>query len=156
MYRLLTSRPDNRRPLTWERNQVDILLMEGAEFVCPWTARRIRGRGEYALDHLVPVALYPINEIWNLVPSDPHYNSHIKRDRLPTAERLERSAPHLTVAYANYERLDSTSRALHEDTRLRFYALMGGPGLESFPANLSRAVVQFISQVDDSRNWARF
>ena len=33
IYRLLTERPDNRRPLTWERNQVDILLMENKEFV---------------------------------------------------------------------------------------------------------------------------
>lgn len=35
IYSLLTARPDNRRPLTWERNQVDILLMEGNTFVCP-------------------------------------------------------------------------------------------------------------------------
>jgi hypothetical protein len=26
IYRLLTDRPDNRRPLTWERNHVDVLL----------------------------------------------------------------------------------------------------------------------------------
>ena len=41
VYWLLTDRPDNRRPLTWERNNVDLLLMEGKEFICPWTTRRI-------------------------------------------------------------------------------------------------------------------
>jgi hypothetical protein len=29
VYRLLTDRPDNRRPLTWERNRIDLLLLEG-------------------------------------------------------------------------------------------------------------------------------
>ena len=29
VYTLLTDRPDNRRPLDWERNQVDLLMMEG-------------------------------------------------------------------------------------------------------------------------------
>ncbi len=27
IYQLLTDRPDNRRPLTWERNQVELLMM---------------------------------------------------------------------------------------------------------------------------------
>ena len=35
IYSLLTARPGNRRLLTWERNQIDILMMEGAEFTCP-------------------------------------------------------------------------------------------------------------------------
>ena len=33
VYRLLTDRPNNRRPLTWDRNQIDLLLMEGKEFI---------------------------------------------------------------------------------------------------------------------------
>lgn len=35
VYNLLTERPDNRRPLTWERNQIDLLLLEGHTFHCP-------------------------------------------------------------------------------------------------------------------------
>jgi hypothetical protein len=156
VYRLLTSRPDNRRPLTWEHNQVDILLMEGAEFICPWTERRIRGHIAYDLDHLVPMNLYPINEMWNLVPSDPRYNRDVKRDRLPSTARLARAAPHLALAYSNYERLAATSRAIHEDAKLRFYALARNQKHQGFAGALSAAVVEFISQVADSRNWARF
>jgi hypothetical protein len=50
-YTLLTDRPGNRRPITWERNRVDLLLLEGNVFTCPWTgaawiarARAIKGR----------------------------------------------------------------------------------------------------------------
>jgi hypothetical protein len=31
VYTLLTDRPDNRRPLDWERNKVDLMLMEGPD-----------------------------------------------------------------------------------------------------------------------------
>ena len=41
-YTLLTARPDNRRPLTWERNQMEILMMEGQVFECPWTHKVLR------------------------------------------------------------------------------------------------------------------
>jgi hypothetical protein len=41
VYYLLTDRPDNRRPLTWERNQIDLMLMEGHTFHCPWTQRAL-------------------------------------------------------------------------------------------------------------------
>jgi hypothetical protein len=34
IYRLLTARPDNRRPLTRERHQIDLLLPEGMTFTC--------------------------------------------------------------------------------------------------------------------------
>jgi hypothetical protein len=35
VYRLLTDQPDNRRPLTLERNRIDLLLLEGPSFECP-------------------------------------------------------------------------------------------------------------------------
>ena len=63
IYGLLTSRPDNRRPLTWERNQIDILIMEGTEFTCPWTEKRITQGTAYDLDHTLPIAVYPTNEL---------------------------------------------------------------------------------------------
>ena len=35
-YRLLTTHPESRRPLSWERNHIEILLLEGETFTCPW------------------------------------------------------------------------------------------------------------------------
>jgi 5-methylcytosine-specific restriction endonuclease McrA len=68
-YGLLTTRPNNRRPLTWERNQVDLLMMQGTTFTCPWTFKTLN-RGQYDMDHIIPIAVYPVNELWNLVPAD--------------------------------------------------------------------------------------
>jgi len=93
VYQLLTDRPDNRRPLTWERNQIDILMMEGETFHCPWTKKRLRHGVSYDIDHLFPFSVYPINELWNLVPTDPHFNQHTKRDRVPDSQRLKAAEP---------------------------------------------------------------
>jgi hypothetical protein len=154
IYRLLTDRPDNRRPLTWERNNVDLLLMEGKEFICPWTTRRINKQVAYDLDHLVPVTVYPTNELWNLVPSDPYFNSHVKRNRLPSLEKLIQAEPHLALAYSHYESSKSLSRAIHEDITIRFSTLQ--QGYANFPQAAAKAVVDFIDQVAASRNLVRF
>lgn len=154
VYRLLTDRPDNRRPLTWERNNIDILLMEGHLFICPWTERRITDHVEYAVDHLLPVSIYPINELWNLVPSDPRFNSHIKRDRIPSPIRLARALPHLSLAYANYQLSQALGLAIQEDSAIRFSNLH--PTTTDFTNDLAVAVADFLEQVALSRNLAQF
>ena len=152
VYHLLTDRPDNRRPLTWERNNIDLLIIEGKEFVCPWTERRIYSRVAYELDHILPVSIYPINELWNLVPSDPHFNSHVKRDRLPSIERLHQAEPHLVRAYSNYLCSDQLTRAIQEDVDIRFSNLRPG----DFAQAIASAVIDFVSYTEDSRNLAVF
>ena len=154
IYRLLTERPDNRRPLTWERNQIDILLMEDKVFICPWTEKTIKNNISYDLDHLIPVSVYPINDLWNLVPSDPYFNSHSKRNRIPNPEKLDRAQPHLGLAYTNYLTLPSTAQAIQEDAKNRFANIL--PETLSFPDALSASVVNYIKQVADARNIARF
>jgi hypothetical protein len=153
-YSLLTDRPDNRRPLTWERNQVDLLLMEGVEFICPWTERRIRKSTKYDLDHLLPVSIYPTNEMWNLAPSDPVFNSHTKRNRVPKVERLQRAQPHLGRTYTMYEMSVPLAEALREDVDVRFVTVQTHEA--GFPDAVAGAVVEFIDQVGVSRNLARF
>ncbi|WP_413167695.1 HNH endonuclease domain-containing protein [Capilliphycus salinus ALCB114379] len=149
---LLTNRPDKRRPLTWERNHVDLLLMEDKEFICPWTEKRITKGTKYDLDHLLPLSLYPINELWNLVPADPDFNSHKKRDRLPQPEKLQQAKPHLELAYRQYGTSESLKTALKSDAALRFSTLSG----EVFSTALANAVVNLIDIVGESRNIARF
>ncbi len=152
IYQLLTDRPDNRRPLTWERNNVDLLLMEDREFICPWTEKRITNGTKYDLDHLLPLSLYPINELWNLVPADPDFNSHKKRDRLPQPEKLQQAKPHLELAYSQYGTSQSLATALKSDVASRFSTLSG----DVFPTALANAVVNLIDIVGESRNIARF
>jgi hypothetical protein len=153
IYGLLTSRPDNRRPLTWERNQIEILIMEGTEFTCPWTEKRIGQGVAYDLDHILPIAVYPTNELWNLVPSDPAFNSHKKRDRLPGVERLVAARPYLEQTYANYGESPELISVLTEDVELRFARVQ--PGL-AFPESVAHAVTDLVEEVAEARNLARF
>jgi len=154
IYLLLTDRPDNRRPLTWERHQVDLLMMEGRAFTCPWTEKQVVYGIPYDLDHLLPVSLYPINELWNLVPADPYFNSHTKRDRLPTLEKLRQAKPHLELAYRQYSTSNSLFVALQEDVGVRFSTISSST--VSFPLAIANAVVDLIDIVAESRNLARF
>lgn len=154
VYTLLTARPDRRTALTWERNHIDVLMMEGHVFTCPWSGKALRTRGDYAVDHLVPLAVYPINELWNLVPADPDFNSTTKRDRLPDAARRQQAQPHLADTYQRYLQQPALADALRHDVTTRFTEsdLQG----DSFPASVAHAATQFIAQVAGARNWARF
>jgi hypothetical protein len=118
-YTLLTSRPDNRRPLTWERNQIELLMLEGKSFVCPWTGKQLTPR-KYAVDHIVPIAVYPTNELWNLVPSDHYFNSHTKRARMPTPARMAEAKGRLAQTYELYLLSSTLKDALRSDLRIRF------------------------------------
>lgn len=153
VYELLTARPDNRRPLTWERNQVDILLMEGEVFHCPWTHRLINSN-DYDLDHLIPLAVYPVNDLWNLVPSDPRYNRHQKRDRLPSTPRLVAATPMLIQTYGHHQRSPVLDAVLQEDATLRFRDLTDSA--QSFEQKLTTAVITFIDKLSAARNVATF
>lgn len=136
IYELLTERPGNRRPLSRERNQVDILILEGHEFVCPWTQRAISKPGDYDLDHLTPISVLPINELWNLVPADARFNSHVKGNRLPSPQRLQQAVPRLALAYGHYQASTLLDRAMRDDVRVRF------AGVEAADTAISLALSQ--------------
>lgn len=148
VYGLLTDRPDNRRPLSWERNQVEILMMEGHLFTCPWTGKRL-SNASYDLDHLLPLSVYPINEIWNLVPSDQQFNQHVKRDRLPRPERLVAASPRLQNTYQQYMRSRELSAALVQDAQMRF----GHHFTEyELPEMLTHSITDYLQVITSSRN----
>lgn len=153
IYTLLTARPGNRQVLTWERNQVNILLHEQVVFICPWTQKRLTKPEQYDLDHLLPLKLYPINELWNLLPVDPVFNQRTKRDYLPSSERLASAMPHFAAAYANYTQLPSLNQALRAEAGLRFTSL-GSPS--DLPAQLAYHTASFIKDVAEARFVTRF
>ncbi|GAB3307990.1 HNH endonuclease domain-containing protein [Hymenobacter tenuis] len=153
IYSLLTSRPDNRRPLSWERNQVDLLLHEQVHFICPWTQKRLTQPQHYDLDHLLPLSVYPVNELWNLLPVDRQFNQHIKRDRVPDATRLFSAEPLLAQAYATYQKSAPLRKAMLEDAALRFTGLILDG---TYAAQLARHAVHFMEEVSSARYVQRF
>ena len=153
VYTLLTARPDNRRPLTWERNQVDVLLHENVAFVCPWTQKRLTQPQHYDLDHLLPLAVYPVNELWNLLPVDRDFIQLVKRDKVPDINRLTAAEPLLADAYTSYLRSAVLQKAVREDAALRFAGL---PADHTFAAALANQAVRFIDDVATARYSQRF
>ncbi len=150
VYALLTARPDNRRPLTWERNQIELLMLEGQVFTCPWTRKPLSVEA-YDVDHVLPLSVYPINELWNLVPADRSFNQHRKRDRLPGAAALERAGPVLEGTYARYLASPQLAPVLAQDVTARFAVPM-----RHCPEQIAAAVTRYVEAVADARNLTRF
>ena len=53
---------------------------------CVWSGKLLKQ--EFAIDHCMPFARWPNNDLWNLLPSDSKVNGQ-KSDSLPTAKKLK-------------------------------------------------------------------
>ncbi len=146
VYQALTDRADSRRPLSWERNRIDLLLMDGKQMRCFWTGKPL-GLGGYDVDHIIPISTYPINELWNLVPAEPTFNQHVKRARMPADEWRTLLPARLTETYGFYERRPNRSDALHRSSRLRFTGEQA-----STLSNLAETVITMVFSVTGSKN----
>ncbi len=127
-------------------------MMEGHVFECPRTGRSLRRPIDYDLDHLLPVSVYPISELWNLAPSDRQFNQHVKRDRLPSHDLLLTAAPRLEIAYQRYSTSGLLGTALRQDVAARFTRAGASPG----PREIATVVVDFLDRAAEARNLARF
>ena len=125
--------------------------LEGQTFICPWTDKKLSA-GAYDVDHIIPIAVFPFNDLWNLVPSDPYFDSHVKRARIPSPEKLNRAVPHLIHAYANYQASRQLAPVLHEDVSLRFRVLLNGYA----PIDIATAVLNLTESIATARNAPRF
>lgn len=152
IYTLLTDYPASRQPLTWERHQIGLLMAEGHRFVCPWTGKKL-SHEDWDVDHLIPVAVYPTEEMWNLLPADPLFNRHKKRDRLPSRERLSAALPRLVQGYQLYQTSPDLGEVLWRDASRRFN-LVGGR--KEAAVEIGQRVAYLIETVADSRNIPRF
>jgi len=152
-YSVLTERPGNRLPLTWERNQIDILIQEGYRLVCPWTAKPIELKN-YDLDHILPISAYPINELWNLVPSDPSFNRNKKRDLIPGKEAMRLAIPRLAGSYTAYSSSPQLQNGLDDDVSRRFGQV--GKDERWDGTELALRVGRFVGDFAGSRNLRTF
>ena len=55
---------------------------------CVWSAKSLKQN--YDIDHSMPFARWPNNDLWNLLPTDSKINNQ-KSDRLPTEQKLKNS-----------------------------------------------------------------
>jgi SAM-dependent methyltransferase len=65
-------------------------LGQGRPVHCVWTGRPL-DRVTLDIDHCLPWAAWPCSDLWNLLPAHRRVNQHLKRDRLPSAEALQKA-----------------------------------------------------------------
>lgn len=79
-------RPERRGSLAVHKTRFwDVVVNELGGVNCIYTGRRL-GVGEYAVEHFIPFQFLAHDQMWNLIPADPSFNSR-KRDRLPQLDR---------------------------------------------------------------------
>lgn len=115
--------------------------------------RKALSIGNYDLDHIVPLSVYPTNELWNLVPSDRAHNQHKKRDLLPSTDRLDRSKNYISLVYKNYMKSEPLLTTLNSDVYSRF----GNINLfDPSEISITRVVLRFVDLIATARNLARY
>jgi hypothetical protein len=125
-------------------------MLEGKTFVCPWTGKNLAVH-TFAIDHIIPVSVYPTNELWNLVPSDEYFNAHTKRARMTTARRMAWATLHLAQTYGLYMGSHTLGQALNSDLRQRF-----APSQIGEPEDIAEVVAGATLTIADARSVARF
>jgi hypothetical protein len=55
---------------------------------CVWSQKSLKQ--QYDIDHSMPFARWPNNDLWNLLPTDSRINNQ-KSDRLPTEQKLKQA-----------------------------------------------------------------
>jgi SAM-dependent methyltransferase len=80
---------DPRRDVGFARRRALALLDERGLY-CVWTGRKLTA-DRIDIDHCLPWAAWPCEDLWNLMPSSPAVNRHGKRDKLPSPDLLDRS-----------------------------------------------------------------
>jgi hypothetical protein len=79
-------RPERRGSLAQHKKQFwDIVLEDLGGVRCMYTGRDLHP-GTYDVEHFVPFQFVAHDQMWNLVPADPAFNSR-KGDRLPVLDR---------------------------------------------------------------------
>jgi len=77
---------DPQRDTREVRGLVEELRAGGRSIHCVWSGRRLQD--EVDIDHCLPLAAWPCQDLWNLLPSSSTVN-RAKGDKLVTAERLD-------------------------------------------------------------------
>lgn len=78
-----------KRTTTEVRNRFEQLKQHIPEIAqCVWSGKPLNNK--YDIDHSMPFARWPNNDLWNLLPTDSDVNNQ-KNDRLPTEHKFKQS-----------------------------------------------------------------
>ncbi|MCE0555467.1 class I SAM-dependent methyltransferase [Motilimonas sp. E26] len=85
---------ETKRNTSEVRSRFDALKQsQGNTHNCVWTNKSLKH--QYAIDHCMPFARWPNNDLWNLLPTDVKANGE-KSDRLPTEPKMKAAKLRIT------------------------------------------------------------
>jgi SAM-dependent methyltransferase len=90
-----------KRTTTEVRNRFEQLKKQSpnSELIqCVWSAKSLKKN--YDIDHSMPFARWPNNDLWNLLPTDSQINNQ-KSDRLPTEQKLKQAKDRIQFWWKN-------------------------------------------------------
>ena len=79
---------DAERNTSEVRSIIDGMRSRGKSIHCVWSGKALRH--DFDVDHCLPFAHWPNNDLWNLMPAHPKVNNS-KSGKLPSAEALEKA-----------------------------------------------------------------
>ena len=106
---------DPERDTTLVRKLGENLRADGHRIYCVWTGNFIRKN--FDVDHCMPYAAWPCNDLWNLLPSLPRINRS-KGNCLPAPEALENAKPRILEWWSSaYLREPDLARRFEDEAR---------------------------------------
>jgi len=126
-----------KRSTTEVRKRFDNLQKEqGNQHNCVWTDKSLKRK--YAIDHCMPFARWPNNDLWNLLPSDAKANIQ-KSDHLPTAQKMKAAKQRITDWWSDawlsedgeFEQKTGDLNKINSSQRFFAEANIALPGLEA-------------------------
>ena len=106
------------RTTTEVRKRFDALKQD-RQLHCVWSDKKLKNK--YAIDHCLPFARWPNNDLWNLLPCDDKTNGN-KSDRLPSAIRMKDAEERMTQWWQQAWLKNADHKASHVSTERRFFA----------------------------------
>lgn len=103
---------------------------KGNQHNCVWSNKSLKHK--YEIDHCMPFARWPNNDLWNLLPTDSDENRK-KSDRLPTETKMKNAKQRMTDWWTDAWLDPQISNNVELDNRKRFFAEanIALPGLET-------------------------
>ncbi len=118
--------PEHARSTEEARRLVEALRAQGQAPACVWTGRRLGAT--YQIDHCLPFARWPNNDLWNLLPASQQANS-AKGDRLPSLDLLRDAEARILAWWERAYLVEASRRARFEaQARASLPALRNTPG----------------------------
>lgn len=101
------------RPYEPDRNQLEVrrralALLDTQSIHCVWTGKKLQA-GNMDIDHCLPWAVWPCDDLWNLMPSSKTVNRS-KRDYLPNNITIREAQDRIMTWWENAYRRETATR----------------------------------------------